>query len=144
MSGSNPTGHSGSILEFSEDISNAKAPEPLPIGQYTGEIIGAQWRVSATTGNTYAQIIVRVPESNYPVDHKDGEPDGTVLMYNRLPHADTPRARYAWRLFCEKVRVTPGRSIDLNDLLGRNIIVDVVHQEYEGEQRASIARILEP
>ena len=135
---------SGSILDFGEDISNAKAPEPLPKGQYTGEIIGASWRTSATSGNVYAGFLVRIPEAAYPADFLDGDPDGLVLGYNRLPHATTPRAKYSWRLFNEKVGVPNGRSIDLNDYIGRSIVVDVDHQEYDGEQRASIVRILAP
>lgn len=141
MSGSMPA--NTSILQFSEDLSTAEAPPPLPIGVYRGEIIGASWRTSPTTGNMYAQIMVRIPEGEYPADHV-GEPDGVVLPYNRLLHQDSPRVRYAWRLFNEKVGAPNGRSIDLNSYLGLPITVDIVHQEYEGEQRASITRILAP
>jgi hypothetical protein len=134
-----------SILQFSEDISEATAPPPLPIGVYRGEIIGASWRTSPTSGNMYAQIMVRVPASEYAADYADvGEPDGVVMSFNRLLHQDSPRIRYAWRLFNEKVGAPNGRSIDLNNYLGLPITVDVVHQEYEGEQRASIARVLAP
>jgi hypothetical protein len=37
-----------------------------------------------------------------------------------------------------------GRSIDLNSLIGLTCTVEIVHQEFDGEQRASIARVLAP
>jgi hypothetical protein len=142
MSGSNPP--VSSILEFSSDIADAKPPLPLPIGPYRGEIVSAQWRTAASTGNVYAAFGIRIPESEYPADFPDGEPDGTLLTYNRLLHGDTPRIRYAWRTFSEKVGAPLGRTIDLNNYLGLTVHVDVNHNEYEGETRAQIARILAP
>jgi hypothetical protein len=141
MSGSN----SGpSILSFSEDISNAVAPAPLPPGPYPAEIIGAQKRVSQATGNEYASIVFRINASSYPADYTDGNPDGTELTYNRLLIEDTPQSRYRWRQFMERVGGPLGRSVDLNSLLGLTATVDITHQEYEGEQRAQIARIVAP
>ena len=51
---------SGTILTFSEDITNAEAPPPLPVGPYPAEIIGAQRRTSPTTGKDYAQIMLHI------------------------------------------------------------------------------------
>ena len=141
MSGSN----SGpSILSFSEDISNAVAPAPLPPGAYPAEIIGAQKRVSQTSGNEYASIVFRINSSSYPADYTDGNPDGTELTYNRLLIEDTPNSRWRWRQFMERCGGPLGRSVDLNSLLGLTATVEITHQEYEGEQRAQIARIAAP
>jgi hypothetical protein len=135
---------SGSILSFSEDITNAVAPPPLPAGPYPAEIIGAQKRVSPTTGNEYAQIMFRIAASSYPADYTDGDPDGTTLSYNRLLIEDTPQSRHRWRVFMERCGGPLGRTIDLNSLVGLTATVDISHQEYEGEMRAQIARILAP
>ena len=134
----------GSILNFSEDITNALPPPPLPVGAYPAEIIGAQKRVSATSGNEYAQIVFRIPAASYPADYTDGDPDGIVLSYNRLLIEDTPSSRHRWRQFMERVGGPLGRTVDLNSLIGLTATVDITHNEYEGEMRAQISRILAP
>jgi hypothetical protein len=135
---------SGSILTFSEDITNAEAPPPLPVGPYPAEIVGAQRRTSATSGKDYAQIVMRINAESYPADYTDGDPDGTTLSYNRLQMDDTPQSRWRWRQFMERVGGPMGRSVDLNALVGLTCTVDITHQEYEGEDRAQITRILAP
>jgi hypothetical protein len=135
---------SGSIMEFSSDIGDATAPPPLPIGPYPAEIIGAQRRTSSTSGNEYCQFSMRIAAEHYPADFTGGDPDGTVLSYNRLLMEDTPQARWRWKQFCERVGGPMGRQIDLNAFIGLTCVVDITHQEYEGEDRAQISRILAP
>jgi hypothetical protein len=135
---------SGSIFEFSQDLNDAKPPPPLPVGPYPAEIVGAQWRVSNTSGKEYANIIFRIGAESYPADYVDGNPDGTELPYNRLQKEDTAQARWRWRQFMERVGGPLSRNIDLNTLIGLTGTVDVSHQDYEGEQRAQIARVLAP
>ena len=57
---------------------------------------------------------------------------------------DNAANRHRWRVFLEKCGGPLGRSIDLNTLVGLNCMVDITHQEYEGEQRPQVARILAP
>jgi hypothetical protein len=135
---------SGSIMQFSQDLSEALPPPPLPKGPYPAEIIGAVERTSNTTGNQYASIQFRISADSYPADYTEGDPDGTVLTYNRLLLEDTPAMRWAWRKFLESVGGPLSRTVDLNALVGLSASVEVVHQEYEGEQRASISKILAP
>src|SRR3954453_644268 len=135
---------SGSILEFSEDITNSAPPAPLPPGPYPAEIIGAQKRVSSTSGKEYAQIIFRINAEAYPADYTEGDPDGTPLSYNRLQVDDSANSRHRWRVFLEKCGGPLGRTVDLNALIGLTATVEINHNEYEGEQRAQIARILAP
>jgi hypothetical protein len=45
-------------------------------------------------------------------------------------------------VFLEKCGGPLGRTVDLNALIGLTATVEITHQEYEGEQRAQIARIL--
>lgn len=143
MSG-NSQSNTSSILVFSEDITNAQPPPPLPVGPYPAEIIGAQRRTSNTTGRDYASIMMRINSESYPADYVDGDPDGTTLSYNRLTMDDTPQSRHRWRKFLEHCGGPLGRSVDLNSLIGLTCTVDITHQEYEGEQRAQIARVLAP
>lgn len=135
---------SGSIFQFSQDLNDATPPPPLPVGPYPAEIVSAVTRVSATSGNEYASITFRVNPDAYPADFTDGNPDGTELLYNRLAWEDTPQARWRWRQFMERVGGPLSRTVDLNSLIGLHATIDVSHQEYEGEMRAQIARILAP
>jgi len=130
------------ILEFSQDLSTAEAPAPLPVGQYLGEIIGAESRVSNTSGNTYASIQFRINADQYPADFTDGDPDGITLTYNRLVLADTPQLRWRWRKFIEAVGGRLSRQVDLSDLLGLSATLDITHDTYEGETRAQISRVI--
>jgi len=131
------------ILAFSEDITNAPPPVPLPVGPYPAEIIGAQRRTSST-GNEYVQILMRINPDSYPADFTDGDPDGTTLSFNRLQVEDTGVNRHRWRVFMERCGGPLGRNIDLGALVGLTCTVEITHQEYEGEMRAQIARILSP
>ena len=132
------------ILDFSEDLATVEAPNPLPIGQYPGEIIAAERKTSNTSGNTYAAIQFRISADNYPADFTDGDPDGMVLSYNRLLMEDTPQARWRWRKFLEAVGGRLGRQVDLSDLLGLTAMLDIGHDKYEGENRAQITRVVAP
>jgi len=134
---------SGTILAFSEDITNAPPPTPLPVGPYPAEIIGAQKRTSSS-GNEYVQVLMRINPESYPADFTDGDPDGTTLSFNRLQVEDNGVNRHRWRIFMERCGGPLGRNIDLGALVGLTCTVEISHQEYEGEMRAQIARILSP
>lgn len=131
-----------SIMEFSVDLQEQEAPPPLPVGQYPAEIISATSKVSQTSGNTYAAIQFRINSDDYPADYVDGDPDGTVLNFNRVVLEDSPQARYRIRKFLEAVGGRLGRSLDLSDLLGLTGVVEIVHDEFEGEKRAQIKRVI--
>ena len=139
MSGSQQT-----IMRFSQDITNAEAPPPLPARQYRAEIIGAFIRPAQSSGVPYLNIQFRVPAEAYPADYTDGDPEGTVLYYNRVPATDTPTNRHRWRVLMEKIGGPLSMEVDLNSLIGLWGNIEVVHQEYEGEQRAAIARVVSP
>ncbi len=49
-----------SIVEFSEDIAQAEAPELLPEGSYPAQIGAAEVKVSANTGNKYAALTMQI------------------------------------------------------------------------------------
>lgn len=130
-----------SILSFSEDITNAEAPEPLPIGDYTAEIREASGKLSSR-GNTYASVVFYIPIDQYPVDYDAAlAPDGVTLRYNRLVIEDTPQGRFNVRRFCEAIQAPTSTQIDLNDWVGLTGRVTVDHEEYEGVVRAVIKKV---
>lgn len=138
------SGTQSTIMRFSKDITNAEPPPPLPARQYRAEILGASVRPAQSSGVLYLNLQMRIPAEAYPADYVDGDPDGTILYYNRIQAVDTPTGRYRWRQAMEKIGGPLGMEIDTNTLIGLWANVEVTHQEYEGEMRAQIARLLAP
>ncbi len=131
-----------SIVEYSNDIASQEAPPALPPGDYPAEIVGADQKVSANSGNNYLALTLMINPNDYPADFIEGDADGTRLSYNRLLLEDTPRARWRVRQFYEAVGITPpGRQLDTSDLMGLQVSVKVKHTQFEGETRAEIDRI---
>jgi hypothetical protein len=133
-----------SILEYGSDLREATPPVPLPAGPYPAEIIGCTEKVSTSTGGKYLNVVFRIHSENYPADFVDGDPDGVELHYNRIQTEDNGRNRFRMRQFLERIGAPLSNRVDLNNLIGLTATVEVNHQEYEGEQRAQIARILAP
>lgn len=130
---------SDTIITFQEDIATTDRPNPLPVGEYPGEIREAAKKTSNTSGKDYAQLNVFVDPSAYPADYADGNPDGTILNYNRLSLQDTKAARWRIRDFFEKMGLpAPGRQLDLNTLVGLKVKARVSHRNYEGQPQAQL------
>lgn len=111
------------------------------MGPYPAEVVGAERRTSGTTGNEYVRVSFRIHAEAYPADFTDGNPDGIVLMYNRLTLGDTPTERWRMRRFVEAIGGRLGRQVDFNDWLGLNAVIDIAEDEYEGEKRNQIVKI---
>lgn len=127
------------IVNYSDDITNAERPEPLPIGQYNFEIRSVEIAVSGK-GMPYAVPKYFIDPSQYPADFIDGDPDGTTIRgFVSLEDNKVSRARM--RKFCEAIEAPMGVTLDLNEWNGLNGIVDIVHQEYEGEIQANAKKI---
>lgn len=131
-----------SILDFSEDLSNAEAPVPLPKGDYAAEIRAAERKTSATTGNDYVSVTFYIAPEQYPADYTDGDPDGTTLTFNRVSMKDSVAGRYRLRKFIEAIGGKLGKQVDLNDWIGLTAVVTVDHREWEGAQQAEIKTVV--
>ena len=133
-----------SIIEFSQDISEQEAPPPLPIGEYPAVVESLDIRTSATSGNEYLAVILRVNPDDYPADFdpdRENYPDGVILNYNRLQLDDTARNRYAFKKFCEALGAPMGKQVDPNDWVGMSCRVGIAHRPWEGEDRPNIKSI---
>jgi len=130
-----------SVIEFDEDISEAEAPVPLPVGDYPAEIRSAVPKSAVQTGNPYASVGFFVSADAYPADYTEGEPDGMLLTFNRVSLQNTPAGRHRLRKFIEAIGAPAGNKIDLNDWVGRTATVTISHDEWEGETRANIAKV---
>lgn len=130
-----------SIVEFSEDISEAEAPEPLPAGEYPATIRGAEIKISQR-GTKYAAVTFVVSPDEFPADYPvENAPDGKVIVYRRCSMEDNPQARYMLKQFCESIGATASKRIDVNEWMGLNAMIQVENEEYEGVMREQIARV---
>lgn len=129
-----------SIIEYSDDISSAEAPVPLPKGDYIGTIRSAELKQSQK-GNNYVSVAFFIPADQYPATYTDGNPDGETLTYNRVPADDSARGRYRMRKFCEAIGAVASKKIDLGEWIGLTAKLTVGEDEYEGEKRAQITKV---
>lgn len=130
-----------SVIEFDEDIAEAEAPVPLPVGDYPAEVRGATHKTGNTSGNPYAAVQFYISSEAYPADYTEGEPDGMLLTFNRVSLQNTPAGRHRLRKFIEAIGAPAGTKIDLNDWVGRTATVTIAHDTYEGEVRAQIQKV---
>lgn len=131
-----------SIIDYNEDLGNAEAPVPLPIGDYTADIRSAEVRTSPK-GNQYIAVAFYISPDSYPADFTEGNADGETLTFMRLSPENTIRARYQMKKFCEAIGAKLGKTIDLNDWIGLTAVVEVAHSTYEGDARAEIKKVKE-
>jgi hypothetical protein len=116
-----------SVIDYGEDIANAKPPVPLPKGKYRAEIRDAKSALSRTSGNLYADVTFFIDASKYPADFTDGDPDGIAIHYRMVSLEKTPRARWLMKQFVQKIGAPSGASVDLNDWIGREAIIKIDH-----------------
>ena len=129
-----------SIIEFIVDLKNQEAPEPLPAGSYTGVIRKAEVKESQR-GTMYGAISFHIGADQFPADFKDGPEDGLTLVYRRVGLEDNPQARYGTKRFMESIGAPLSKKVDVNEWVGMESALDVVHDTYEGVTRAVIDRV---
>lgn len=132
-----------SIIEFSEDIGEAEAPEPLPVGEYPATIRAAEVKLSQR-GTKYCAVTFVISPDEFPADYPvENAPDGKVIIFRRVGLEDNPQARYMLRNFCEAIGATPSKRIDVNEWMGLDATVNIEHDTYEGVTREQITRVTE-
>lgn len=131
----------GSVIDFSEDLSTAEAPPPLPAGKYLATVSGAVIKISQKSGNKYADITYTIAPDQFPADFSAIQKEPLPLHYRRLVLSDDARGRYNSRKFSEVHRVPTGKRMDLNDFIGRPANLIIVESEYNGEKRPDIKTV---
>lgn len=130
-----------SVIEYQEDIANAKAPAPLPVKKYHASIVEAKPMVSNAKGTKYAAVTFLIPSEQYPADYTDGNADGTKIIYRRVSLEKNAMAIFGMSRFVKAIGAPTGHRIDMNDWIGREATVEVVHEPYEGQPRHSIKAV---
>ena len=129
-----------SVVEFTEDVGEQEAPQPLPAGDYLAQIKAAEVRTSQRD-TKYAAVTFHISPEQYPADFTEGDPDGETIVFRRVPLEDTARSRFMLRRFIESIGATPSKRVDVNEWVGLEAMVTVAHEEYEGMPRATITKV---
>lgn len=131
----------GSLIEFEHDIADAEAPKALPAGDYPATVVGAETMVSKNSGKPMVKVDFRVQPEDFPADYEDAESfaDGkTVSQYISIGQ-DKP-SMFRMRRFVETLGAPMGKSINVNDWVGRRAIVTLGVEEFEGVERERLVR----
>lgn len=129
-----------SFVEYQEDIANAKAPAPLPIGKYASSIVEVKPMLS-TKGTKYAAVTFLIPAAQYPADYTDGPPDGQKVIYRRVSLEPNTMAAFMMSRFVKAIGAPTGRRIEFSDWIGRQATLDIQHTTYEGQLRHDIKAV---
>lgn len=140
LKGTNRMSEVTSIIEYNESLEAAEAPVPLPLGDYPAEIRGAE-KKNVGEPNEYVAVTFYIAPESYPADFTEGDADGTTLVYRRLYPQNTVKARYGMKKFCTAIGAKLGKTLDLNDWIGCNAIVEVSHNEWEGQLNPQIKSV---
>lgn len=128
-----------SVYEFGADISTQEAPPPLPKGKYLASISAAEAKVSATSGNTYADITFTIAPDQFPADYSAIQQDAVNIHHRTMVLSkDDARSRYNIRKFAEAVRAPVSRKVDLNDFIGKSAMLTIDHRSYQGVDQPEI------
>jgi hypothetical protein len=129
-----------SVIEFSIDLNDQEAPEPLPAGKYTGTIRNAEVKESQR-GTHYCAVSFHIGADQFPADYKDGGDDGITLVYRRVGLEDNPQARYGCKRFMEAIGAPLSKKFDVSEWVGLEAALEVELDTYENVTRAVVARV---
>lgn len=132
----------GSILEFSEDISDAEAPKALPGGDYLAKIVSAENGTSANTGKARGDVVFRIQPEDFPADFEDaGEfPEGLDVHFYPSTE-DNKTSRFRLRKFVEAIGGKTGGRIDMNEWIGKQAVITLEVETFEGIDRNRIRKV---
>ncbi|CAM6001457.1 unnamed protein product [Sphagnum balticum] len=132
-----------SLYEYSVDLADAVQPEPLPSREYPATIEAASLvRTKQGSGPLMLVLQCRVSPDSYPADFTDGDPDGTVFTWYAIVVDDTPAGRWRMKKFKAACGLALSATLDPYEFVGLSVNVLTTIEEYEGEKRAKIARLV--
>lgn len=132
----------GSILDYSSDIADAEAPKSLPAGDYPAKITGAEVGTSQSSGKPQVVVSWLIDPDDFPADYEDTESfaDGKTLKTYQGA-ADDKASRFRMRKFIEAIGAPAGAKVDVNDWVGREAVVTIRPEGFEGIERERIVKV---
>lgn len=133
----------GSIIEYNDDLATAEAPKSLPAADYLGTIISAVIGTSNTSGKTRVDVTFKIPPEEFPADYEDADSFADGKEVHFYPSAEPDKAnRFRMRTFCEAIGVkTSTKKLDVNDWIGKQAVLTIEPDEYEGIERERVKKV---
>ena len=129
-----------SIIEFSENIADAEAPEPLPEREYVASIESVT-REKSQKGAAYAAVNFHIAEEDYPADYDINNAPGGKKIRHMIMLTDDAPTRHRLRKFSEAIGAPMAKRIDLSQWVGLQAKVTIKHGTYEGVKREKISKV---
>jgi hypothetical protein len=129
-----------SIIEFSENIADAEAPDPLPERDYPASISKVS-RETSGKGGTYAAVSFHVNEEDYPSDFDAAQAPGGKEVRHVVMLTDDAPTRHRVRKFCEAIGANMGKRINLSEWIGLQATITIKHDTYEGVKREKVGKV---
>jgi hypothetical protein len=133
----------GSIIEYTEDLASAEAPQALPAGDYLAEITGAEIGTSQTSGKSRVDVTFRIKPEDFPADYVDADSFADGKSVHFYPSAEPDKAnKFRMRNFVEAIGAKLNvKKLDVNDWIGKTAIISIIPDEYEGVERERIKSV---
>lgn len=130
-----------SIIEYSDNIADAEAPEPLPEREYVATISKATIETSATKGTKYFAPVFHINEEDYPADFDVNNAPGGKDIRHIIGAADDAPSRHRLRKFCEAIGAPMSKRIRPAEWVGLQAKITIKHDTYEGVKREKISKV---
>lgn len=129
------------VYEYAEDVSTQEPPPVLPARTYPATCSSSQAvRSKNNPDNILLNLEFTIEPSAFPADYPETDP--VKLYWNRnVLNADTARGRFQLRRLCEKMRVLASRRLDVNDFVGKRVVLKVKGDSWQGVPRSVIDTI---
>lgn len=128
------------ILEYSENIGDAEAPEPLPERDYPATITATEMK-QTQDGRPMVRVQWRVNEEDYPADYDAGNSPGGKTLSQFVMADDSAATRFRLRKFCEAIGAPMSKRIRPSEWVNLSASVTIKHEEYEGQMRERIQKV---
>lgn len=146
------------------DVSDIPAPVALPKGAYLGTVSSIEMKLNKSA-NVMVAVQYTIGVDQYPVDYDvENAPDGVkltnfVTLNFGMPGVDKQPSRIASQRYREMLKMhgmshTPTVTADaqlggkwapseavMQEMIGRQVKLEVIHEVYEGEERAKIYKV---
>jgi len=126
-------------------LSAAPVRTALDAGLYLTRIVKVEGTVSAKKGTPGISLQLQVLSG--PMQVSGGSPSGRMLFDTLWVSESGPGREVGLsrlKQTCLAAGVTPSDNLELNDLLNKEIVVKVEHEEYNGEEQERVKSYKKP
>jgi hypothetical protein len=128
------------LFTYDTNVDEAKAPEPLPVGNYIAEITDIRPGTDNFSGQPNFQLRMVVDPSHYPADYSpENAPDGVTVVFFSPAVGNDRKGMWNMKVIAEKLRIPGTNRFKREDFVGKQVNVELDHRE--GQDGVLINRV---